>query len=94
MEKSTNKKKRSQTDNDVQNYKQHGSDKQRKPLHQPTRKSSHVQNHSYAIPSATKDFGKWSFFVNTVKDWSNLPPDIAAAKSLESFKAQMAKLFE
>jgi hypothetical protein len=34
MEKSTNKKKRSQTDNDVQNYK-HGSDKQRKPLHQP-----------------------------------------------------------
>jgi hypothetical protein len=60
----------------------------------PTRKSSHVQNHSYAIPSATKDFGKWSFFVNTVKDWSNLPPDIAAAKSIESFKAQVAKLFE
>ena len=60
----------------------------------PTRKSSHVQNHSYAIPSATKDFRKWSFFVNTVKDWSNLPPDIAAAKSIESFKAQVAKLFE
>ena len=60
----------------------------------PMRKSSHVQNHSYAIPSATKDFGKWSFFVNTVKDWSNLPPDIAAAKSIESFKAQVAKLFE
>jgi hypothetical protein len=35
-----------------------------------------------------------SFFVNTVKDWYNLPPDIAAAKSLESFKAQVAKLFE
>jgi hypothetical protein len=33
-------------------------------------------------------------FVNTVKDWSNLPPDIAAAKSIESFKAQVAKLFE
>jgi DNA mismatch repair protein MutH len=28
------------------------------------------------------------------KDWNNLPPDIAAAKSLESFKAQVAKLFE
>ena len=24
----------------------------------PTRKSRHVQNHSYAIPSATKDFRK------------------------------------
>jgi hypothetical protein len=32
MEKATNKKKRSQTDNDVQNNKQHVSDKQRKPL--------------------------------------------------------------
>jgi hypothetical protein len=60
----------------------------------PTRKSRHVQNRSYAIPSATKDFRKWSFFVNTVKDWNNLPPDIAAAKSLESFKAQVAKLFD
>jgi hypothetical protein len=48
----------------------------------------------YAIPSATKDFRKLSFFVNTVKNWNNLPPDIAAAKSLESFKAQVAKLFE
>jgi hypothetical protein len=34
------------------------------------------------------------FFVNTVKDWNNLPPDIVAAKSFESFKAQVAKLFE
>ena len=38
MEKSTNKKKRSQADNDVQNYKQHGSDKKRKPLHQTNKK--------------------------------------------------------
>jgi hypothetical protein len=30
----------------------------------------------YAIPSATKDFRKLSFFVNTVKNWNNLPPDI------------------
>jgi hypothetical protein len=29
-----------------------------------------------------------------MKDWNNLSPDIAAAKSLESFKAQVAKLFE
>jgi hypothetical protein len=41
-----------------------------------------------------QDFRKWSFFINTFKDWNNLPPDIAAAKSLESFKAQVAKLFE
>ena len=38
MEKATNKKKRSQTDNDVQNNKQHDSDKQRKPLHQTNEK--------------------------------------------------------
>jgi leucyl aminopeptidase len=94
MEKSTNKKKRSQTDNDVQNYKQHGSDNSENHFTKPTRKSRHVQNHSYAIPSATKDFRIWSFVVNTVKDWNNLPPDIATAKSLESFKAQVAKLFE
>jgi hypothetical protein len=60
----------------------------------PTRKSRHVQNHSYAIPSATKDFRKWSFFVNTVKNWNNLSPDNAVAKSLESLKAQVEKLFE
>ena len=65
-----------------------------KPLHQTNEKVKTCSNHSYAIPSATKDFRKWSFFVNTVKDWNNLPPDIAAAKSLESFKAQVAKLFE
>ena len=59
----------------------------------PTRRSRHVQNHSYAIPSATKDFRKWSFSVNTVKDWNNLPPDIAASKSLASFKVQVAKLW-
>ena len=34
----TNKKKRSQTDNDVKNYQQHGSDKQGKPLHQTNEK--------------------------------------------------------
>jgi hypothetical protein len=97
MEKSTNKKKRSQTDNDVQNYKQHGRQvaiNSENHFTKPMRKSRHLQNHSYAVPSATKDFRKWSFFVNTVKDWNNLPPDIAAAKSLESFKAQVAKLFE
>jgi hypothetical protein len=95
MEKSTNKKKRSHNDNDVQNYKQHGSDKQRKPLHQTNEKIKTCSKPlEYAIPSATKDFRKWSFFVNTVKDWNNLPPDIAAAKSLESFKAQVAKLFQ
>ena len=60
----------------------------------PARKSRHVQNHSYAFPSATTDFRKWSFFVNTVKDWNNLPPYIAIVKSFELFKAQVAKLFE
>jgi hypothetical protein len=60
MEKSTNKKKRSQTDNDVQNYKQHGSDKNSENhFTNPTRKSRHVHIHSYAIPPATKDFRKW-----------------------------------
>jgi hypothetical protein len=33
----------------------------------PTRKSRHVQNHSYAIPSATKGFRKWSFFITLIE---------------------------
>jgi hypothetical protein len=89
MEKSTNKKKkRSQNDNDVQNYKQHGNDKQQNPLHQTNEKIKTCSKPLICNSICNQ------FFVNTVKDWNNLPPDIAAAKSLESFKAQVAKLFE
>jgi hypothetical protein len=36
--------------------------------------------------------GVRSFFINTVKNWNNLSPDIAVAKSLEWLKAQVEKL--
>ena len=58
---------------------------------QPIRRSRHMYQHSFAVPSATKDSRKWSFFCNTIRDWNSLPPDIAAAKSLEIFKSQVTK---
>ena len=57
----------------------------------PTRRSRHMNQHAYAVPSATKDSRKWSYFCNTIRDWNSLPPDIAGAKSLEIFKSQVAK---
>ena len=58
---------------------------------QPIRRSRHMYQHAFAVPSATKDSRKWSFFCNTIRDWNSLPPDIAAAKSLEIFKSQVTK---
>ena len=58
---------------------------------QPIRRSRHMYQHAFAVPSATKASRKWSFFCNTIRDWNSLPPDIAAAKSLEIFKSQVTK---
>ena len=58
---------------------------------QPIRRSRHMYQHAFAVPSATKDSRKWSFFCNTVRDWNSLQPDIAAAKSLGAFKSQVTK---
>jgi hypothetical protein len=62
-------------------------------LQQACRTSQHSQHYTIAIPSARKDCRKWSFFVNTVRDWNNLPPDITSAASLEMFKAQVNQHF-
>ena len=59
----------------------------------PTRKTRHTPPHGFLLPSTSKDYRKWSFFCNTVQDWNSLPPDIAGAESLESFKAQVADQF-
>ena len=56
----------------------------------PNRTSRHTQHHTYAVPSAQKECRKQSFFVNTVRDWNKLPPDIAGAPSLEIFKSRVA----
>ncbi len=61
-------------------------------LTKPLRRSRHTEEHAYTIQTTTKDFRKWSFFPNTTKDWNKLPPDIAQAESLESFKAQVTKM--
>ena len=62
---------------------------QQKYFSKPTRTSRHSQHHTLAIPSARKDSRKWSFFINTVRDWNNLPPDITSAASLETFESQV-----
>ncbi|KAK3094409.1 hypothetical protein FSP39_001345 [Pinctada imbricata] len=54
----------------------------------PSRRSRHMHHHAFAVPSATKDSREWSYFLNTIRDWNSLPPDIAASKSLEIFKSQ------
>ena len=56
----------------------------------PNRTSRYTQHHTYAVPSAQKECRKQSFFVNTVRDWNKLPPDIAGAPSLEIFKSRVA----
>ena len=56
----------------------------------PRRLTRHMHPKSFQTFSASSDYRKWSFFPRTVKDWNSLPPDIATAGSLESFKTQLA----
>ena len=57
----------------------------------PRRLSRNMHPKSFQTFSACSDYRKWSFFPRTVRDWNSLPPDIATAGSLESFKTQLAK---
>ena len=52
----------------------------------PSRLSRTMHNLSFQIPSTNSDYRKFSFFPRTIRDWNSLPPDIAAAWSLEIFK--------
>ena len=56
----------------------------------PRRLTRHMHPKSFQTFSACTDYRKWSFFPRTVRDWNSLPPDIATARSLESFKTQLA----
>ena len=58
---------------------------------QPIRRSRHMYQYAFAVPSATKVSRKWSFFCNTIIDWTSLPTDITAAKSLDVFKSKVTK---
>ena len=60
-----------------------------KPVNRATR---HCHELGYQIPSSTKDFHKHSFFPNTIRAWNGLPPDIAKADTLESFKSSLTTL--
>jgi len=59
----------------------------------PRRFTRHMHPNSFQVPISNSDFRKWSFFPNTIRDWNNLPPDLASVGSLESFKTQLAKHF-
>ncbi|KAK3108532.1 hypothetical protein FSP39_010045 [Pinctada imbricata] len=56
---------------------------------QPLRRSRNHHAFSLALPFASSDYRKGSFFVNSVRDWNNLPPDIPGAPSLEAFNLSL-----
>ena len=56
----------------------------------PSRLSRNMHNLSFQIPSTKSDYRKFSFFPRTIRDWNALPPDIAAAGSLEIFKKRVS----
>ena len=52
----------------------------------PDRLSRHTNAHSFQIPSCKTSIRKESFYPKTIKDWNNLPDQVTAAESLDSFK--------
>jgi len=58
----------------------------------PRRFSRNMHRNSFQLPSTTSLYRKESFFPRTIRDWNNLPSDVASAPTLESFKAQVAYL--
>ena len=56
----------------------------------PSRLSRNMHNLWFQIPSTKSDYRKFSFFPRTIRDWNALPPDIAAAESLEIFKKRVS----
>ena len=54
------------------------------------RRSRHMNERSFQLPSARTDSRKFSFFPRTIREWNKLPNDIVAADSLEEFKVVLA----
>ena len=52
----------------------------------PDRLSRHTNAKSFQIPSCKTSIRKESFYPKTIRDWNNLPAQVTAAESLDSFK--------
>ena len=55
----------------------------------PDRLSRHTNAQSFQIPSCKTSIRKKSFYPNTIRDWNNLPAQVTAAESLDSFKRML-----
>ena len=60
-----------------------------KPITRQTRRTTSSQG--YIIPHSSADYHLFSFFPRTLREWMDLPPDVASAPSLEAFKERVAK---
>ena len=52
----------------------------------PDRLSMHTNDHSFQIPSCKTSIRKESFYPKTIRDGNNLPAQVTAAESIDSFK--------
>ena len=60
-----------------------------KHLKQPTRMSRHMYPHTYQLPHTSTSYKLHSFFPKTIRDWNALPPVVAEASTLETFKTNL-----
>ena len=57
-----------------------------------TRANRSAPVYGFNIPFSRTNYHKHSFFPKTIRDWNALPPGIALAPTLASFRGQMGKL--
>ncbi len=56
------------------------------------RASRHTGSHCFQTLHSHTDYHRNSYFPRTVREWNNLPPDIAKAPSLSSFRGRLAHM--
>jgi hypothetical protein len=61
-------------------------------LMSPKRLSRNMHDNSFQIPSAASNYGKYSFFPRTIRNWNALPPGIVTTPSVEASKASLTNL--
>jgi hypothetical protein len=49
-------------------------------------------SYGFLVPYSRTVYHQQAYFPRTIRDWNSLPPDIALAPTLESFKGQLANL--
>ena len=61
-------------------------------LHQPTRRTRQYHHRRFVRLGSHGEQRKNSFFVRTIKDWNDLPPDILNLDDYEAFKTSLIAL--